>query len=276
MCAESTKEFSMGRVRLNGIDMYYEVSGEGSPLLLIAGLASDSKSWVSVLPALQACHRVIVFDNRGVGRTVPQDAPTSIQQMTDDCVALLKHLNVPRVHVVGHSMGGQVAMDLAIRYPSCVGKLVLAATSASLSERNKYLLLDWCAGLSSGMDRAYWFRTLFYWIFSPAFFADNGQVDGAIEYALDYPYPQSNRAFVNQVDALVNYECDDYLAQIRAPTIVLGGSQDIFFTADEIAHLASTIPDAQCSFVEHAAHSIMMEAPGAFAEKITTFLSGHG
>ena len=96
------------------VDLYYECHGSGAPLFLIAGLASDSQSWQPIIGDLAAHFRVIALDNRGVGRTIPQDAPTSIRAMADDCVALIDHLRLPSVHVLGHSMGGFIAQELAI------------------------------------------------------------------------------------------------------------------------------------------------------------------
>ena len=104
-------------VHLNNIDLYYEEYGKGTPLVLIAGLASDSQSWQPLLKDLSLNHRVIIFDNRGVGRTIPQNAKMSIQNISDDCISLIKHLKLSSVSLLGHSMGGFVAMDCAICYP---------------------------------------------------------------------------------------------------------------------------------------------------------------
>src|SRR5437899_7562419 len=164
----------------DGIDSYYEIQGEGAPLLLIAGLASDSQSWQPVIAELASHYRVITVDNRGTGRTTPQDAPTSIRAMTDDCVALLDHLGLPSVHVLGHSMGGFVAQDCAIRHPERVDALVLAATSSVSPRRNNDLFSDWADALSNGADMSAWFRNLFYWIFTARFFDDGRGIEEAV------------------------------------------------------------------------------------------------
>jgi len=89
--------------------------------------------------------------------------------MTDDCVELMEYLNLPSASILGHSMGGMIAMDLAIRYPDKVDKLILEATSPCISMRNKELFNDWVTYLKSGMEKELWFRNMYYWIFSPAF-----------------------------------------------------------------------------------------------------------
>ncbi|MDP8313931.1 MAG: alpha/beta hydrolase [Candidatus Celaenobacter antarcticus] len=102
---------------VNGIDLYYEIHGKGEPLMLIAGLASDSQSWQPIMEDLSRNYRVITPDNRGVGRTKPSDINISIQKITDDCISLVRHLGLSSVNMLGHSMGGFVALDCAIRYP---------------------------------------------------------------------------------------------------------------------------------------------------------------
>jgi pimeloyl-ACP methyl ester carboxylesterase len=96
----------MARFSRGDVDVYYEIHGEGAPLMMIAGLASDSQSWQPIIADLASHYRLITVDNRGAGRTTPQDAPVSIRAMADDCVALLDFLGLPSVHVLGHSMGG--------------------------------------------------------------------------------------------------------------------------------------------------------------------------
>ena len=110
----------MPYTKVNGVNLYYEIHGKGTPLILVAGMVSDSQSWLPVIKELSMHYRVIIFDNRGVGRTKPQDAAMTIQQITDDCIALIKHLGLPVVHLLGHSMGGFVALACPIRYPTSV------------------------------------------------------------------------------------------------------------------------------------------------------------
>jgi len=142
----------MALATINGIQIYYEIHGTGGPLLLIAGLTSDSQSWQSVIQGFADRYQVINFDNRGVGRTQPSDEFTTIEQMADDCVALIQYLQLSSVHLLGHSMGGFIAQRCVIRYPNVVDRLILVGTSASVSDRNTALFLDWVHYLESGMD----------------------------------------------------------------------------------------------------------------------------
>ena len=241
--------------------------------MLIAGLASDSQSWQPIVEDLAKHSLVILPDNRGVGRTFPQDVETSIQHIADDCIALLKYLKLPSVTLLGHSMGGLVALDCAIRYPEYVSKLILAATSAVNSERNHALFHDWISYLKAGMEPEQWFRNLFYWIFSKRLFENKEALNAAIRFAIEYPYPQSDIAFENQIKAIEEFNCQQKLPAIKAETLVICGKEDLLFPFEESIEILRAIPRTSVSLIEDAAHSIHMENPKAFVECISRFLS---
>lgn len=262
----------MPKAQINNLDLYYEIHGKGTPLMLIAGLASDSQSWQPVIKDFSRNFQVLTPDNRGVGRTVPQDIDISIEKIADDCIALIKHLGLSYVNVLGHSMGGFVALDLAIRYPDYVNRLILAGTSASNSNRNNALFSDWASYLGNGMDSNIWFRNLFYWIFSTNFFKNEAAVDVAVRFAIEYPYPQSAVAFRNQVNAIKNYDCTKDLSGIGAKTQVIVGKEDLLFPPEAGVALALAIPEAKFSVIDNAAHSIHMEQPQAFIDCVLGLL----
>ena len=262
----------MAYTNINGVDLYYEIHGEGAPLIMIAGLASDSQSWQPVLQKLARRYRVIIFDNRGAGRTQPQDAATGIGQMADDCIALIKHLGLSSAHILGHSMGGFVALDCAIRYPEYVSKLILASTSAFCSERNEALFNDWVAYLESDMSAELWFRNMFYWIFSKQFFEDTATVNEAVRLSVAYPYPQSKTAFKNQVGTLEKFNCRESLPDITSETLVIGGTEDLIFSPEESTAVLSAIPEVTFSFIQQAAHALHVEKPQEFTAMVKRFL----
>jgi pimeloyl-ACP methyl ester carboxylesterase len=134
------------------VPLYYEIHGAGPPLLLIAGLASDSRSWQPVLSGLKQNHTLILMDNRGVGRSC-QEVKTSIGLMADDAYALVRDLGFDRVNVLGHSMGGMVAMSYALRYPDALDRLLLVSTACQNSARNNVLFSDWAAWFAEGKNR---------------------------------------------------------------------------------------------------------------------------
>lgn len=258
---------------LNNAELYYEVHGvDGPPLLLVAGLASDVSSWQTVLPVLSEHFRVIIVDNRGIGRSLPEDAPVSVDLMADDCAALIDHLGYGPVHVLGHSMGGFTALNLAARYPEKVRKLVIAASGEKSSSRNTLLFSDLADRYGKGDDPAGFFRTVFYWIFSPAFFEDEGTVKGAVEFALSYPFPQAPVSFRNQVNAIAAFDGRGLARSVKVPALVLAGTEDLLFPAAAGRELAEKFPRGKYLAIEGAAHSIHAEKPKEFAEAVLSFL----
>ncbi len=257
------------------ISLYYEVKGEGEPLLLIAGLASDSQSWQPILSDLTAQYQVVIYDNRGVGRTLPHSAASSIQKMADDAIALLDHLGMASTTIIGHSMGGMIAQHLASHYPHRVNRLILLATAAQNSARNNQLFHDWLDYWRAGLPPDLWFKNVFYWIFSSDFFNSSESVQQAVAYAISYPYPQSLEGFERQVTALLHANLTGQLSSIHQPTLIVYAENDLVFPANEVLTGLIQISHHHCVMIEKSGHSLVVEKPTAVAQIILKFLASH-
>src|SRR5258708_6484535 len=144
----------MPYVRVNDIQMYYELEGEGEPLALIVGLGTDISEWDVIIRWLANKYQVLAFDNRGAGRTDKPDIPYSIEMMAEDTAGLMQALGMKQARVLGISMGGRIALTLALRYPERVKKLVLVSTSARSIKnwrRHFYGILSVCWLLSTSV-----------------------------------------------------------------------------------------------------------------------------
>lgn len=119
----------MAYAEVNGINLYYETHGDGQPLILLHGGLMTGESFTPILPALTARHRVILVDHQGHGRTADIDRPLDVRFMADDIAALIDHLGLDRPDIVGYSLGGGVAMQVAIRHPGKVRRIVAAAAN---------------------------------------------------------------------------------------------------------------------------------------------------
>ncbi len=258
--------------RHGDVGLFYEVRGEGKPLLLLAGLAADSSFWVAAVNALAAQRQVILIDNRGCGRTTPLNTAPSIRTMADDCMALASHLQLSRVDVVGHSMGGMIAQACALHHPARVDRLVLAASAPVNTARNNDLFATWAAMFET-VDRATWFRNLFYWVFSQRFFEDQAKVGALVQLASGYPYQQSAQALRAQVAAIASFDTTAALASIHAPALVLAGTDDQLFAVASSAAFARALPHATFEAIEGAAHSIPNEFPQVFNRSVLNFLA---
>ena len=255
------------------LPLYYEQHGSGPPLLLIAGLASDSQSWLPVIEGLAKQFTVILLDNRGVGRST-QECEISISLMADDCAALIRHLGYQRVTVAGHSMGGMIAMELSRQYPDLVGHLVLVATAARNTVRNNLLFRDWADRYEVESERAAWFRTVLYWILTEHFFENQPLLEAAQEYLLSYPWPQSPQGFRRQIEAIAGFDATQWLGEVMVPTCVLAGESDLLMPLECSAVLARQLPNARLQIVKGAAHSVQTEQPEAFVKTVLEFLGG--
>ncbi len=120
----------MPKIKANGIDLYYEIHGRGDPLVLIMGLRRNAEWWYCQIPTLAKHFQVLVFDNRGAGRSDQPEMDYSISLFADDTAALMKSLGLASAHVLGISMGGYIAQELAIDYPEMVQGLVLGCTGS--------------------------------------------------------------------------------------------------------------------------------------------------
>jgi pimeloyl-ACP methyl ester carboxylesterase len=180
--------------RAGDIDMYYELHGSGEPLVLIGGLASDISQWGWLTDFCAQTHHVLAFDNRGAGRTDKPDAPYTIPMMANDTDALMDAVGMNRATVIGISMGGKIALDLALEHPDRVARLVLVSTRAS-------------ARLDGSMSRMEMLGVLSGLVF-------RGK------------YPQPRYAFSRQREASRSFDCIDRLGEIHVPTTILHGRKD--------------------------------------------------
>ena len=172
--------------------MYYEIHSDGEPLVLIVGLGTDISELEGIIHWLAQKYQVLAFDNRGAGRTDKPDTPYSIEMMADDTAGLMQTLGIQQAHILGISMGGRIALALALRHPKSVKQLVLVSTSArSIKNWRRYFF-----GILSSMPI---FRS---------------------------KYPQPHYAFMRQRRASFVYNCTDKLHELHIPTVIMHGKKD--------------------------------------------------
>ncbi len=262
----------MPSARINNIDCYYEIYGNGSPLILIAGLAGDSQSWQPILGGLAEYFKVVVFDNRGIGRTrYPRDS-FQISTLALDTVCLLDELAIEKADILGHSMGGYIAQEIAIEYPERVDRLILASTCAVTSQKNKSLFGGLLKALESGKSYELFIREFFYLIFTPEYLSNKENIESAVKSALDYPFPVTPEGFKLQVEALSNFSSQARLNKIKSSTLLMSGRKDILVTPEEAQLLADKIPFVKTLYLENAAHSFQVEQPDFLVDCAVEFL----
>lgn len=258
---------------VNNGSIYYEIHGMGEPLLLIPGLASDVQSWATIKKQLASKYQLILFDNRGVGRTSFETGSISIDQMTTDVIDLLDHLKMSKVNLLGHSMGGMIAMNLCLKHPDRVNKCILAGTTTKVNSRNKMQFRDWATFLSDKMDMELWFKNLFYWLYSDAFFEDSSKVTAYLVGALSYRYPIVYHSFTEQVEAAIQFDFTENIHKINHQVMVLLAEQDKLFLVDKAWNSLKKIPNSHLHVISNAGHSLHIEQAQSFVKEVIGFLN---
>jgi len=223
----------MPRTRVHGVELYYEVSGAGEPLLLVAGLGFGAWSWFRQIPDLSQHFRVIAFDNRGAGLSEKPDCEYTIEMMAEDAVALLRTLNVARAHVLGHSMGGYIAQEIALRHPDVVSKLILVSTS--FGGKNAVLMSpETAAQMRSELeaeDRETALRRGLSLRFSDRFLAEHPEIVEEFLARRKAHFPPAY-AWQRQFAACLRFETESRLSALRIPTLIVTGSDDPIVPSD--------------------------------------------
>jgi 3-oxoadipate enol-lactonase len=259
---------------LNGVRFHFDTYGEGDPVLLISGLSAPSVNWLYQVKAFSPHYRVITFDNRGVGETdMPEAASYPTSQMADDAAAVLEHLDIRRAHVVGHSMGGTIAMELAIRHPKRVRSLSLCATWAEGDGRFLHTIRSWMA-LWGRLDPDARFRHLIMpWLYTPAFLADEAGVDETVKRVLSYPYPTRPEAIERQGQGILDWNGTRLreIRKLRVPALVLVGRDDNLTVPTFSRALASLIPKSRLTLIP-GSHGFTIEYAEHFNRAVLGFL----
>lgn len=255
----------MPDLSLPDVSLHYEVSGEGPPLLLVAGFMSDSASWAPLLPLLEPHFTVIRPDNRTCGRTTPWNAPAGMDQWTDDLIALLDALEHPRVHVAGHSLGGVISWVLAQKAPDRVASLLMMASAPILTPRNDTLFRGLLAIRRSDAPPETWLHMLFPWLFRAEVFAHPDLVAQAAADSLAYPHAQSADAMEWQLNALQGTEPHWFETPPPVPCKALLSPDDLLVPyADAEASLAGI----EIATFPGLGHSLHWDAPEQMAREI--------
>ncbi len=251
----------MPKVRVNDIQMFYEVHGEGFPLMMIMGFTGNTSWWdPRWIETLSGKFKIIAFDNRGAGRTDISDREYSIKLFADDTAGLMDAMGVPRADVLGLSMGGMIAQELVLNYPEKVKKVVLCSThcggakSVQASEEVQGTLTADRSGVSVEEVA----RMMIPLLFTEDFLKN---IPGVEELVIEHisKNPISNEAFMRQVSAINKFDTCDRLSQIKTPALILHGKQDIIIPPENGSILEKAIPGARLVSFEDCAHGLLEE-----------------
>jgi len=251
-------------IKAGDININYKIEGKGEPLVMIMGFGATLDGWNSQAPFFAKHFKVVTFDNRGVGKSDKPNGPYTTAIMAEDTVHLMDSLGIEKSHILGASMGGLIAQELAINHPERVNKLVLACTFARLAmadpegakskdtpeERQKRVL-----GLA--------FNKPLYRFFY-----------GALANLRSVPPGSPEAAGIDGQNAAVStHDTVDRLTSISAPTLIIVGTGDRLVNPTASEFLSGKIPNARVAKIEGGSHSFNVENKKEFNREVLKFLT---
>ena len=256
----------------NGIETYYEVHGSGSPVLLTAGLGGAGTYWRDQVAPFAEKHTVIVYDQRGTGRSshVPV---ASISELASDALALLDALKLDRVHYVGHSTGGAIGQAIALDRPERLKSLVLYATVHRSDPFRRRIWSLRKAVLAEMGAKAYAQLTSLV-LYPPAWIAAN-DAQMAAEEAVAERMLSKPEIMTSRIDAILAHDRADELARIGAPTLVLCARDDLMTPAYFSQDIAARIPKAELVLLDGGGHACSKTEAGEFNRHVLGFIARH-
>ncbi|MFQ5694228.1 MAG: alpha/beta fold hydrolase [Nitrospinota bacterium] len=255
----------------DGIEIRYEVFGEGPPLLLISGTGHDRTFWSGQLPLFQGEYRCIVFDNRGVGESSVPPPGYSLADMADDAAGVLDAAGVERAHVMGFSMGGHIAQQLCLRHPRRVTSLGLHHTwSRNCARLGRFQRVR--KRLAEKGDRETLADLSILGLYSHEYFdAHAARLEEKRNWLVERS--PADRGWVGQLEACIRGDCSAELHRIRVPTLITASDHDLIVPPHHAEEIHKSIPGSRLVILEGAGHVALIERPEEFARICLDFLS---
>ncbi len=264
----------MPKVQVNDIYIYYEEYGKGFPLLMILGLQANIDWWgKSLLKKIANNYRVIVFDNRGTGRSDNSDYDYIVNTLVDDTIGLMDILNIDKANIFGHSMGGMISQQLTLNYAERVNKLVLCSSHCGQSKlipssSKVKQILDQPQEKLSPEDIARNMLSIFY---TEDFMKKNPKF---VELAIQNmrKIQTSIKIYNRQIKAIETFDVCEKLKNVKVPTLIMHGIKDILVPAQNGKILMELIPGAKLILFKNSAHVPYVEERNKFIESLVEFL----
>jgi 3-oxoadipate enol-lactonase len=242
------------------IDLYYEIHGEGPTLLFVAGLGGGTWSWYGQVPYFRERYRTVIFDNRGAGRSSMPPGPYQMKEFAEDARCLLDHLGVEKAFLIGLSMGGMIAQELALMVPHRIQAIVLGCTHGGGSlrvppaPRVMEVLLN-----NDGLTQKEIIEKNVPLFFSEACRKERPDVIADYCAAQLSTPEQPAYAFHAQLAAIGSFDAGTRLMQLDIPALIVTGSEDVLIPPENSKSLAARIPHAEMVVIPGAGHALHAE-----------------
>lgn len=248
----------------------YTVEGSGAPVLLVHGVGARLENWAAVAALLARNFRVVSYDLRGHGRSTKAPGPYSLELFADDAAALLDHLDIASAHVAGHSLGGMIAMMVAVRHPRRVSQLAVLSAAAGRTEDEQRKVMERVALIANGIPGEHFANSLSRW-FTEEFRAANPE--------LMQQYAARNKendpaCYAAAYALLASSELAPELHRIAVPTIIVTGEHDLGSNPRMARLIHAGIRGSTLRVLPRLRHSILIEAPQRVAALLDAFFRG--
>jgi pimeloyl-ACP methyl ester carboxylesterase len=253
---------STGAFLYRGCNLAYRVEGEGAPVVFIQGVGVHGDGWKPQTDALREHFSCLSFDNRGMGASQPRAVPLSVAAMAEDTRALLDHLGWPSAHLVGHSLGGVVALDFALTHPRRVRSLALLCTMARGADATRLSRRMLWLGLRSRLGSRRMRREAFLQLVMPADAlarADRAALAEELAALFGHDLADQPPVAMAQLGALRRYDATPRLGEIRVPTLVMSSSHDPIAPPRSGRALAAGISGAEYVEYPGASHGLPIQ-----------------
>jgi pimeloyl-ACP methyl ester carboxylesterase len=262
----------MPTIRLDEVEIHYEVHGTGHPLLLISGLGGGSWSWYGQIPFFREHYRVVAFDNRGAGRSSMPPGPYRMIDLARDAESLLNRLEIGQTLVLGLSMGGMIAQELAISGGRRIQALVLGCTHCGGKHRigpQPEILQAFMN--NAGLTQRQILEKNLPFLFSEAFRQQEPlRIADYLRHQLAAP-PQPDTAFRAQLAAIGSFDASDRIAGLQTPALVLTGSADLLVPPGNARILSTLLGNSELVELDGAGHALHVECRDRLNERIHRF-----
>src|SRR5215211_2330787 len=263
----------MPEVSVYGLKLYYEIEGDGEPVVLIPGFAAGRWIWFKQTADLSRNFRVIIFDPRGVSASDKPEGSQTIGLLADDVAHLLQTIGIERAHIAGASFGGFVAQEFALKYPAMTRKLVLCCTSFG-GPNHVAPEPETLAALAStkALNTEERMRANLLKAFTPEYVQTQAaEVDRIVHLRATNEVPE--HIYLSQLQAAMSFDAESRLQQITSQTLVLSGDADVIVPVQNSLKLASKIPGATLCIIHGGSHTFFIEEAREFNKIVTEFLA---
>jgi 3-oxoadipate enol-lactonase len=259
----------MKRIKLDDIDLFITENGAGEPLILVHGLGSDHTIWDGVIPLFSEDNHAVAMDLRGHGYSTKSEGPYSMELFADDIIHLIEYLGIKKAHFIGQSMGGAVVQQIALKYPENMISMTLISTFACIDPPLKDIFIK-LKDLTIQTGYSAFFKEAVRLTNTSQFIHDNEKF---LEERMEIMEEMSSTSALREsIEACLKVDFIDQLPNIKMPTLILAGAEDILTPPHHAMAIHKTIPRSDLKILENIGHNLIVELPNEAYQIIKEFL----